>query len=307
MGAFRARHLQILVATDVAARGLDVNELTHVIHYNLPDEVELYTHRSGRTGRAGREGTSIVLIHYREEQKLRMIERILKKPFVQKRVPSGQDVCEAQLANVLEKVRQVDTADGRLEPFMPVIDKVLGELSREEVLKRFILLDFDRFLTNYKGAPDLNAAMSHGTYGGHEAGDRRGSRRPEGRMDRQDRPDRAGRSDHQERDDRPAAFRPRDPDVAKLRINLGRRNSLTPPDLMALINRATPGPQLRLGRIHVTEHASFFEMSRQDAERVMPALNRTTHVGREVQVVMETAQPLPGKRRREDLPRRDGG
>jgi ATP-dependent RNA helicase DeaD len=309
MGAFRARHIQILVATDVAARGLDVNELTHVIHYNLPDEVELYTHRSGRTGRAGREGTSIVLIHYREEQKLRMIERILKKPFVQKRVPSGQEVCEAQLANLLEKVRQVDTADGRLEPFMPVIDKVLAELSREEVLKRFILLDFDRFLTNYKGAPDLNAAMSHGLHGGHEGGDRRGSRRPEGRMDRQDRSDRtdrAGRSDHPEREDRPA-FRPRDPDVAKLRINLGRRNSLTPPDLMALINRATPGPQLRLGRIHVTEHASFFEMSRQDAERVMPALNRTTHAGREIQVVMETAQPPSGKRRREDLPRRDGG
>ena len=293
MGAFRARHIQILVATDVAARGLDVNELTHVIHYNLPDEVELYTHRSGRTGRAGREGTSIVLIHYREEQKLRMIERILKKPFVHKRVPSGREVCESQLACLLEKVKQVDTADGRLEPFMPVIDKVLADLSREEMVKRFILLDFDRFLASYKDASDLNAVMSHGPHGGYDAGDRRGRRGP---ADRQDRPDRSDRPDRAER----PAYRQRDPDVARLRINLGRRNALTPPDLMALINRAPPGPLLRIGRIHITEHASFFEMSRQDAERVIPALNRASHGGRDIQVVMETDRPPQGRKPRRE-------
>lgn len=278
MGAFRARHIELLVATDVAARGLDVNELTHVIHYNLPDEVELYTHRSGRTGRAGREGTSIVLIHYREEQKLRLIERILKKPFVPRRVPSGHEVCEARLAALLERIRQVDTADGRLEPFMPVIDKGLAELSREEILKRLILLDFDKFLASYKGAPDLNAVTHHGPHGRHDDGG-----------------DRRGRQGAGERPSRPA-YRQRDPDVARMRVNLGRRNSLTPPDLMGLVNRATQGPALRIGRIHITEHATFFEMSRQDAEQVLPALNRTTYGGREVRAVMETDRPSRGRR-----------
>jgi ATP-dependent RNA helicase DeaD len=286
MGQFRARDLQILVATDVAARGLDVNELTHVIHYNLPDEAELYTHRSGRTGRAGREGTSIVLIHYREENRLRVIERILKKPFMHKRLPSGQDVCAARLTGLIEAVKQIDPGDGRLDPFMPAIHKQLGEMSRDDVIKRFVLKDFDKMLAYYKTAPDLNAAAGHG---GYPVGDRRdpGVRRDQGgRRDQRDRRDQGER--------RPGAEHGRDvadADVVQLRINLGRRNSLTPPDLITLINRATPGPMLRVGRIHITESASFFEMMRPDAERILPALNRTTVGPRAVRVVMEDRVP----------------
>jgi len=265
MGAFRARTLQILVATDVAARGLDVNELTHVIHYNLPDEAELYTHRSGRTGRAGREGTSIVLIHYREEARLRIIERMLKKPFMHKRLPSARDVCEVRLASLLGKVTQVDPGDGRLDPFMPAIHKQLGEMSRDDLIKRFILLDFDRVLASYKDAPDLNDAAAQGGQGPGDRRDPRGGRECRPGRDRDE----------------------RDVNTVRLRINFGRRNSLTPPDLMALINRATPGPLLRIGRIHITEHASFFEMARPDAQRILPALNRTEIGDRQVVVVME--------------------
>lgn len=280
MAAFRARTLEILVATDVAARGLDVNELTHVINYNLPDEAELYTHRSGRTGRAGREGTSIVLIHYREEARLRVIERILKKPFMHKRLPSGRDVCNARLTGLLEEVRKVDPADGRLDPFMPDIEKQLGELPREEIIKRFVLRDFDRLLSYYKNAPDLNAAEGHGgsdPHGGRERG-------REGRHDRSREP---GGQDNRERGYSGYPREARPANAAKLRINLGRRNALTPEELMSLINRATQGPKLEVGRIHITEHASFFEMIRSDAERILPALNRSLYANREVRVIME--------------------
>jgi ATP-dependent RNA helicase DeaD len=284
MGEFRAKTLQILVATDVAARGLDVNELTHVIHYNLPDEAELYTHRSGRTGRAGKEGTSVVLIHFREEMRLRVIERILKKPFMHKRLPSGRDVCEVRLAGLLEEVKKIDPSDGRLEPFMPGIHKHLEEMSRDDVIKRFVLRDFDRLLTYYKDAPDLNASASHGGpgMGGGDRRDRGGDRRGRPEFVRDGR----GSRDSQ------------DSNAVQLRINLGRRNSLTPPDLIALINRATPGPMLRVGRIQIAEHASFFQMERQDAIRILPALNRMSVANREVRVVMEESLDQRGNSNR---------
>ncbi|MEI8121144.1 MAG: DEAD/DEAH box helicase [bacterium] len=293
MNAFRSRDLQLLVATDVAARGLDVNELTHVIHYNLPDEAELYTHRSGRTGRAGKEGTSVVLIHYREEPRLRVIERILKKPFMHKRLPSARDVCEARLAASLKTVKAVDVSDGRLDSYMLKIHEQLGEISRDDLIKKFVLKDFDRLLAYYKDAPDLNAPSGHGA--GERAGrfDRGESR------ERHDRPERGDRQDRPEGARRPGYVRERsDPNMARLRINLGRRNSMTPPDLMALINRATPGPMAPVGRIHVTEHVTFFELPKQDAQRIVPAMNKSTFGGRPVEVVIAEDNQAAGPERR---------
>jgi ATP-dependent RNA helicase DeaD len=299
MGQFRAKTLQILVATDVAARGLDVNELTHVINYNLPDEAELYTHRSGRTGRAGKEGTSVVLIHYREENKLRIIERILKKPFLHKRLPSGEDVCGARLTALLEEVKRIDPGDGRLEPFMPVIQKQLEAMSKDDLIQRFILKDFDKLLAYYKDAADLNAMASNGN---QVTGDRRGRDRFE-RGDRREPREERGRGDYGRE---PRGGGEPEMGAVQMRINLGRRNSLTPPDLISLINRATPGPMLRVGRIQITEQVSFFQMQRHDAMRILPALNRLTVAGREVRVVTEDdSRPAPRGERPERSDRPD--
>ena len=158
MEQFRNKSLQMLVATDVAARGLDVTELTHVINYNLPDDVENYTHRSGRTGRAGCKGVSIVIINMRERSKIKRIEQIMKMKFVDKKVPSGVEVCEAQLLHLVDKVKTVEVDHEHIDKFLPtVLDKFAG-MEKEELIKRFLSLEFNRFLKYYKNAPDLNGS-----------------------------------------------------------------------------------------------------------------------------------------------------
>jgi ATP-dependent RNA helicase DeaD len=274
MHAFRARTLQILVATDVAARGLDVTDLTHVINYSLPDEAELYTHRSGRTGRAGKAGASLAIINYHEEYKLRLIERVVRKQFVHKPAPTGRQICEAQLAALAERIRQTKADDTRLDAYMPLLSGALAEFSKEDLIRRFVLRECDRLLTYYAAAPDLNAGAPP-----HAARERRQGGARYGRHDRREgpagegRPDRAGRNDRFE--GRPARFR----------INLGGRNELTPAALITLINRHTRGPMLRVGRIHIMDQATVFEMMDEDARTVLPFLNRAVHNGRAVRVV----------------------
>jgi len=156
MSRFRSRHLQILVATDVAARGLDVNDLTHVINYNLPDDPEIYIHRSGRTGRAGKKGISVVFIHLREKSKLRQSEKKINKEFIRKSVPSGKEICEKQLFSLIDKVEKVSVNETQIAEFMPVIYKKLAWLDREELIKHFVSVEFNRFLQYYENATDLN-------------------------------------------------------------------------------------------------------------------------------------------------------
>ncbi|MBT3193555.1 MAG: DEAD/DEAH box helicase, partial [Verrucomicrobia bacterium] len=156
MGTFRDRSIQMLVATDVAARGLDINDLTHVINYQLPDDLESYTHRSGRTGRAGKAGISVVLIHMREQTKIRIIEQRLGKRFEHKKVPSGRQVCEAQLYHLISRAKDVTVDDSQIDPYLPEINRMLEGLSTEDLVKRFVSLEFNRFLSYYKDAPDLN-------------------------------------------------------------------------------------------------------------------------------------------------------
>ena len=156
MQKFRMKHIQILVATDVAARGLDVNDLTHVIHYKLPDQVENYTHRSGRTGRAGKKGISVAVITNREKNKIRPIEQKIKKKFIQKQVPSGQEICEVQLFKLIDKIHDIEVNEKEIKDFLPDIFQKLEGLSREELVKRFVSIEFNQFLSYYENARDLN-------------------------------------------------------------------------------------------------------------------------------------------------------
>ena len=158
MGTFRDRSIQMLVATDVAARGIDINSLTHVINYQLPDDLESYTHRSGRTGRAGKTGVSVVLIHMREQGKIRIIEKRIGKKFERKQVPTGAQVCEAQLYHLISRAKDVEVDDKQIDPYLPEINKMLEGMSSDELVKRFVSLEFNRFLSYYRDAPDLNVS-----------------------------------------------------------------------------------------------------------------------------------------------------
>jgi ATP-dependent RNA helicase DeaD len=158
MNRFRIKQLQLLVATDVAARGLDVNDLTHIINYDLPDDNEVYIHRIGRTARAGKSGVAISIIHSRETRKMKDIEHLMNKKFEQKKVPTGVEICEKQLFNLVDKVENVDVDEAQIEPFLPVILKKLEWLSREDLIKHFVSAEFNRILAYYKNTPDLNAA-----------------------------------------------------------------------------------------------------------------------------------------------------
>lgn len=160
MKRYRSRSLQMLVATDVAARGIDVNDVTHVINYNLPDEIENYTHRSGRTARAGKQGVSIAIINMKEVGKIKIIERIIKKKFTQGKIPTGFEACEKQLFSLVRKVHNVEVNEEEIATYMPKIYDELKDLSKEDIIKRFVSTEFNRFLDYYKNAPDLNANTS---------------------------------------------------------------------------------------------------------------------------------------------------
>lgn len=156
MKRYRSRSLQMLVATDVAARGIDVNDVTHVINYNLPDEIESYTHRSGRTARAGKTGVSIAIVHSKELHKIREIEKIIKRKFTQAQIPTGFDVCEQQLMALVKRIHNVEVDEKTVERYLPQVFQELEELSREDIIKRFVSIEFNRFAEYYRNAPDLN-------------------------------------------------------------------------------------------------------------------------------------------------------
>ena len=160
MARFREGNPSLLVATDVAARGLDVDSLTHVIHYDLPDEVSAYTHRSGRTGRAGKSGASLALVHMREGHRIAHIERAIGRKLEEAKIPRGRDICEARLMDLLARVKDVEVNEEAVGPYLQAVRDSLAELDREELLKRFISVEFNRFLEQYDGAADLNPTMT---------------------------------------------------------------------------------------------------------------------------------------------------
>ncbi|MCK5781595.1 MAG: DEAD/DEAH box helicase [Flavobacteriales bacterium] len=158
MKAYRTRQIQILVATDVAARGIDVKDITHVINYNLPDEIEIYNHRSGRTGRAGKTGVSLSIVTPRDQHRIKSIERIIKKKFIKLEVPTGMEVCESQLFSLVKKVQDVDVDEEQIAQYLPKVYEELGGMTRDELIVRFISIEFNRFLDYYKNARDINAS-----------------------------------------------------------------------------------------------------------------------------------------------------
>jgi len=182
LGRFRSKTLQLLIATDVAARGLDVTDLTHVINFNLPDDPDVYIHRSGRTGRAHRKGISITIIHSRENNRIKDLERRVGKTFERKKVPTGKEICEKQLFHLVEKVENVEVEEKQIMEFLPVIFNKLSWLDREELIKRFVSVEFNRFLAYYKDATDIN--VEHRKQEGGRAERQKGGR--DGR--REDRP-----------------------------------------------------------------------------------------------------------------------
>jgi ATP-dependent RNA helicase DeaD len=166
MSRFREGNPSLLVATDVAARGLDVDSLTHVIHYDLPDDVSAYTHRSGRTGRAGRSGASLALVHMREGHRIAHIERAIGRKMEEARIPRGHDICEARLMDLLDRVKEVEVNDEAVAPYLQAVRDSLADLDRDELLQRFISVEFNRFLDQYAGAKDLNPTLGRAVRNG---------------------------------------------------------------------------------------------------------------------------------------------
>jgi len=261
MQKFRIRNIQLLVATDVAARGLDVSDLTHVINYNLPDDVEIYTHRSGRTGRANKKGVSVSIIHSKEKFKIKDIERMLKKSFEQQQIPNGLEVCKKQLFFLIDRMQNVEVNEEQILPYIPQIMKQLDGLSKEEILKRFVSLEFNRFLDYYKDAEDLNY---------HERSDRgergeRGMRSERGeRSDRGDRGDRGERSDRGERG-------PKTGNRVRLKMNIGDREGIDPKRFLGIINDVTGDKSISIGAIEVTNKFTFFDVFSDQVEKVVTA------------------------------------
>lgn len=238
MQKFRIRNIQLLVATDVAARGLDVSDLTHVINYNLPDDVEIYTHRSGRTGRANKKGVAVSIIHSKEKFKIKDIERMLHKSFEQQQIPNGLEVCKKQLFYMIDRMENVEVSEEQIETYMPQIMKQLEYLSKEELLKRFVSLEFNRFLSYYKNAEDLNL--------------------PERSFERGERGERS------ERGQRPGGR-------VRLKMNVGEREGIDPKRLLGIINDVTGDKSINIGSIEVTNKFTFFDVFADQLEQVVTA------------------------------------
>jgi len=249
MGRFREGNPSLLVATDVAARGLDVDDLTHVIHYDLPTEVSAYTHRSGRTGRAGKTGASLALVHMRERHRIGLIERAIGRKLEEARIPSGRDVCEARLMDLLARVTTVEVNQDAVAPYLQSVRESLAGLDRDELLQRFVSVEFNRFLEQYEGAPDLNPSP-HQPRSGFRS---RADRAPSGGM-------------------------------VRLRLNVGRRQATLPPQIIGLINRATNSGDIRLGRIDINADSSDVQVEATMAARVEEALAGHPYQGTTIRV-----------------------
>ena len=274
MARFRGKHLQMLVATDVAARGLDVTDLTHVINYNLPDDPEIYIHRSGRTGRAGKKGISVTLIHLREKGKLRQVEKKVNKTFIQKAVPSGKEICEKQLFSLIDKMEKTEVNEAEIGQFMPVIYKKLSWLEREDLIKRFVSIEFNRFLKYYENAPDINVDESRQSGRDYEPQER-------GRRDKRGRNDRFERSARNDRSDRGGRKRG-GYEFSRFFFTLGKKNGINKRTIIDLVNEHLPDKSAEIGAIEVMKNFSFFEVDKRYEKQVLKAFSKATYKGQKM-------------------------
>ena len=260
MQKFRQHTVQLLVATDVAARGLDVDDLTHVINYGLPDDVENYTHRSGRTGRAGKKGTSICIIHTREQFKVRNIEKIIGKEFVEGTLPSPEEICKKQLYKVMDDIMKTDVDEELIAPYMPDIMRQFEYIDKEDIMQKVVSITFGRFLNYYKNAPEIVRPTSKRG----EKGDRKSQRDGRGGATRQRGPRKAEEG------------------YRRLFINLGKQDGFYPGEIMQFMNHHIHGPKQTIGHIDLLQKFAYIEVPTDDAEKVMRALNGVSYKGREV-------------------------
>ena len=286
MKNFRIKNLTILVATDVASRGLDVNDLTHVVNYDLPSDLDIYTHRSGRTGRAGKTGISIILAHMRESYRIRAIEQAIKKKFEHKPVPTGRQVCEVKLAEILERIKLSADAGSQLDPFMPQINEALGDLSRDDLLRLLVGKDFGHIVSYYRQAQEIRvqAPPVQNTYSSHKYGDPSRQNRFIAELTQSEK--HGGTRPHD------ALREPAGHEMAAVRIDKGRRDGLNPVILISLINRATHGPMLRLGRIRMTDHETVFEIAAAGSPKMVRHLNEAVFQNKPVQAAFEGKAPV---------------
>lgn len=267
MQKFRQRHLQLLVATDVAARGLDVNDLTHVINYGLPDDTESYTHRSGRTGRAGKTGISIAIINLREKGRMKEIEHIIKKKFEVSVLPSGQEICQQQLIKVIDDIEKVKVNEEEIETFLPGIYRKLDWLDKEDLIKRVVSLEFNRFLDYYKNAPEIEQPKAN-------------EKKSEAKESRKGDKEKVGRKAEK--------------GYTRLFLNLGKTDGFYTNQIIDLVNRNLRKERIQIGRIDLMQNFSFFEVIQEQAPQVQKALNKVVLSGGR-KVCVEIAGENTGK------------
>lgn len=271
MQKFRQHRVQFLVATDVAARGLDVEDLTHVINYGLPDDVENYTHRSGRTGRAGKKGTSICIIHTRERAKVREIEKVIGKEFVKGELPSGKEICAKQLYKVIDDIERVEVDEEEIAQFLPEVYRKLEWLDKEDLIKRVVSREFGRFLQYYANAPEIEDPSVKS--------DKKGSKGRKGRNAEEG--------------------------YTRLFLNLGKTDGFYAKEIMKLVNDHVHG-KVEIGRIDLMKNFSFFEVAEEEADRVIQFLNKVQVKGRRVNVEVATGETSEDKGKK-NAKRRDSG
>lgn len=277
MQKFRVKNIQLLVATDVAARGLDVDDLTHVINYGLPDEIESYTHRRGRTGRAGKTGISISICHVKEKGKIRAIERVINKKFEKGEIPSGHAICEKQLFNLVDQIEKVKVNEEEIASLMPQIYRKLEWLDKEDIIKRVVSLEFNRMIDYYKEAEEIEQVDERPSR--KERGERRSHAAEEG--------------------------------YARLFLNFGKADGLYPNQLIELVNKCVPG-KVQIGKIDLRENFSFFEVEEGEASFVMKKMNGFEVDGRRISVEPAQGKKGEGERGRgkrgfSDTPRKGKG
>ena len=275
MQKFRQHTVQLLVATDVAARGLDVDDLTHVINYGLPDDIENYTHRSGRTGRAGKKGTSISIVHLREKFKIRNIEKEIGKKFEEGTIPSAEEICKKQLYKVMDQIVKADVDEEQIAPFMQDINRYFEYVDKDDLIKKIVSLEFGKFLAYYADAPEISDVKGKKEETRGKKGEGRG-KKGEGRGKKSATPTSEG--------------------YRKLFINLGKKDGFYPGELMQFLNKNVRG-HVAVGHIDLLTTMSYFEVPEEDAERVIKYVNGQTYKKREVRCndADEGGKPAPRK------------
>ncbi len=290
MRKFKRRSTQLIVATDIAARGLDVQELSHVIHYDLPDEIDIYTHRSGRTGRAGKSGTSYVLVTPKEKRRIKPIERVIQRPITYGTVPEGKEIFQRHLYDFADKLLRSDSREADLEELVAGLDERLGDLSREELLRKIVSMQFEEIFSYYRDLPgmspvspkDEDRRQDRRSSGNYKSGKReRGTQRYE----------RAGKPGNDKR--QKAKNRPNrgetEPGFESVRVNLGKRDKVAPPDLIGLVNQSSRDRNIEIGRINIRPAWSTLQVEDEHAASVAKALDGFTYRGRTLRAQLKAS------------------